>query len=49
MKIEKENIIERIDIAGPGFINFYLNKEYLLSKIEEVISLGDNYEILSRA
>ena len=25
--IEKENIIERIDIAGPGFINFYLNKE----------------------
>ena len=41
--IEKENIIERIDIAGPGFINFYLNKEYLLSKIEEVISLGDNY------
>ena len=41
--IEKENIIERIDIAGPGFINFYLNKEYLLSKIEDVISLGDNY------
>lgn len=41
--IKENNIIERIDIAGPGFINFYLNKSYLLSGINEVIKLGDDY------
>lgn len=41
--IEKNNIIDRIEIAGPGFINFYLKKSYLLSGINEIIELGDNY------
>lgn len=41
--IEKSNIIDRIEIAGPGFINFYLNKSYLLSGINEIIELGDDY------
>ena len=41
--IEKNNIIERIEIAGPGFINFYLKRSYLLSGINEIIELGDDY------
>lgn len=41
--IENNNIIERIDIAGPGFINFYLNKKYLLSGINEIIKLDKDY------
>lgn len=41
--IEKGNIIDRIDIAGPGFINFYLNKKYLLNSINEIINLDSNY------
>ena len=41
--IEKNNIIDRIEIAGPGFINFYLKKSYLLSGINEIVDLGDDY------
>jgi len=41
--IDKSNIIDRIEVAGPGFINFYLNKSYLLSGINEIINLEDNY------
>jgi len=41
--IKENNIIERIEVAGPGFINFYLNKNYLLSGINEIIELGDDY------
>ena len=41
--IEKNNIIDRIEIAGPGFINFYLNKNYLFNGIKEIIEKEDNY------
>ncbi len=41
--IEENNIIDRIEIAGPGFINFYLKKSYLLSRINEIVDLGDDY------
>ena len=41
--IEENNIIEEIKIAAPGFINFYLKKEYLLSIINKIIDEGKNY------
>jgi len=41
--IDKSNIIDKIDVAGPGFINFYINNEYLLSGIKDIIELEDNY------
>ncbi len=41
--IKNNNIIDRIDIAGAGFINFYLNKNYLLSGINEIINLDTDY------
>lgn len=41
--IEDNNIIEEIKIAAPGFINFYLKKEYLLSIINKIIDEGNNY------
>ncbi|HRY82774.1 MAG TPA: arginine--tRNA ligase [Candidatus Moranbacteria bacterium] len=31
-----ENIFEKIEIAKPGYINFYLSKEYLQNKIGEI-------------
>lgn len=42
-KMDKKNIIDRIEIAGPGFINFYLNNSYLLNGINEIIKLDNNY------
>ena len=41
--IDKKNIIEDIKIAPPGFINFYLKKEYLLEIINKIIKEKNNY------
>lgn len=35
--------IEKIDIAGPGFINFFLDKSVLTDIVQTVLSQGDNY------
>ncbi len=44
----KENIgqnsyIDRIEVAGPGFLNFFTNKKVLFNIINEVIELGDEF------
>ncbi len=35
--------IEKIEIAGPGFINFYMNNSYLTDLIPVVLESGDQY------
>ena len=35
--------IERVDIAGPGFINFWIKKTALADVINVVIDAGDDY------
>lgn len=35
--------VEKVEIAGPGFINFYLDKTYLHQVIHEVLEAGENY------
>lgn len=40
---ENTNEIKTIEIAGPGFINIYLNDEYVFSGISNVIKQGENY------
>ncbi|WP_341280453.1 arginine--tRNA ligase [Paenibacillus sp. FSL H8-0537] len=35
--------IQSAEIAGPGFINFRMDKSYLYSVVGEVVSGGDNY------
>lgn len=37
------NEIKTIEIAGPGFVNIYLNDEYVFSGISNVIKQGENY------
>ena len=37
------NEIKTIEIAGPGFINIYLNDEYVFSGISNVIKQDENY------
>lgn len=39
----KNDIIEKIDIAGPGFINIYLTKERKLQEINKIITENKNY------
>lgn len=35
--------IEKIEIAGPGFINFYMNNGYLTDLIPAILDAGDKY------
>ena len=41
--IEDNEIIEEIKIANPGFINFYLKKDFLLNQINVIIDEGRKY------
>ncbi len=38
---------DKVEIAGPGFINFYLSNEYLQNQIQNIIKQGDNYGSLT--
>ena len=40
---DTEGIIERIEIAGPGYINFFLRTGSWLETLRKVIALGDGY------
>ena len=37
------DVVEDIKIVNPGFINFYLKKDYILSKINYIIEKEKNY------
>ncbi|WP_456279545.1 arginine--tRNA ligase [Bacillus sp. AK128] len=40
---ETKASIEKIEIAGPGFINFYMNNRYLADLIPTILKAGDAY------
>ncbi|MDD3662425.1 MAG: arginine--tRNA ligase [Candidatus Pacebacteria bacterium] len=42
--------IEKVEVAGPGFINFYLSREFFTESIEEILKKGEDWgknELLS--
>ncbi len=39
----KGSYIDRYEIAGPGFINFFLSKNYFASVLRDIEREGDNY------
>jgi len=41
-KIDK-NIFSKIEIAGPGFINFFIKDEYLLNQLEAILKEKDKF------
>lgn len=42
--IDKDTIgAVNVELAGPGFINFTLDKSYICHVLEEIESMGDNY------
>lgn len=38
-----DTLIEKAEIAGPGFINFYLSDRYYSEIVMDVVNSGDNY------
>ncbi|MCF6094097.1 arginine--tRNA ligase [Microaerobacter geothermalis] len=40
---KEKNDVERIEIAGPGFINFFMDKRYLTRVIHQILNAGDEY------
>ena len=38
-----EEGIEKIEVAGPGFINFYLSKDFFGAKISEILNEGQDF------
>lgn len=43
VKYIKEDNIEKVDVAGPGFINFYLKREWVYKVIPTILKEGENY------
>ena len=37
------NLVEKIEIVRPGFINFFVKKDYLLDNIINIIEQGSSY------
>jgi len=35
--------IEKVEVAGPGFINFYLEKNFFVSEIQKILHLENNF------
>ena len=42
-KSEKLDLIKSISIAGPGFLNFYLNSNSIVHNINDIIKLNSDY------
>lgn len=41
--LQNSNIIEKIEIAGPGFINFFIRNDSLTKIISDILKNGENY------
>ncbi|MEA1929866.1 MAG: arginine--tRNA ligase [Patescibacteria group bacterium] len=39
----KPETVEKVEIAGPGFINFHLSLKFLTNEVERVLKMGDDY------
>jgi arginyl-tRNA synthetase len=42
-RMPRSRQVDRLEIAGPGFINFFLNRCALTGVIKDVLRLGDDY------
>lgn len=40
---EKDELFNKIEIAGPGFINFYVKEESIVTKLLEIENSGDQF------
>lgn len=43
-QLDKEKAsIDKIEIAGPGFINFFMKQDFLTNVVTDILQAGDNY------
>ena len=47
-KLPPSELVVKVDIAGPGFINFFVSREALHQVISRVLEAGDNYGHVER-
>ena len=40
---KKHKILEKVEVAGPGFINFFLSKKYFVDSIADIQKKGETY------
>jgi len=43
LKSQNIEYVEKIEVAGPGFINFFMNAEYFYNLLKRVIDESENY------
>lgn len=43
INLDKPEQIEKVEMAGPGFINFYLSSKYFAGGVGEILNNGENY------
>lgn len=43
LKLKEQPLFEKVDVAGPGFINFYLKKEVYQNELKEILEKKDKY------
>jgi len=42
-RLKPTDFVERVEIAGPGFINFFLKQEHLVKELQEVVKKKEKY------
>lgn len=42
-KLDDLSYLEKVEIIRPGFINFFIKKEFLTSDLKEILQQGDNF------
>lgn len=41
--LAKADFLEKVEVAGPGFINFYLSKKYLIEEMAKILKEKESY------
>ena len=41
-RLNLDKNIEKVEVAGPGFINFYLSRKFFAQSVEEILNKGEN-------
>lgn len=41
-RLNLDKYVEKIEVAGPGFINFYLSRKFFAQSVEEILNKGES-------